>query len=263
MNILEKIMAVKEQEVKALYEQGLPIFDVELVTRPSLFETLKKSKQLEVISEMKRASPSKGMIAEGANPVKQALIYEQAGAAAISVLTDATFFKGSAADLAAVANAVKTPILCKDFLRDRIQIDVAKNAGASIVLLIVAALEQEKLQELYTYATSRGLEVLVEVHDLEELNRALTIGAKIIGVNNRDLRTFEVDLERTREIAEAFPFGEDRVLISESGIFHQQDAEEVASMGASGVLVGEALMRSGDAGAAIKALQVEKLGANA
>lgn len=258
MNILQKIMAVKKEEVKAFYEQGLPTFDLEPVTRTSLFETLKKSKQLEVIAEMKRASPSKGMIAEGANPVKQAQIYEQAGAAAISVLTDATFFKGSPADLAAVSKAVKIPLLCKDFIMDSIQIDVAKNAGASIVLLIVAALEQEKLQALFTYATSLGLEVLVEVHDEEELQRALAIQAKIIGINNRDLRTFEVSLERTRELAAVFPFGEERVLISESGIFVQADAENVVSVGASAVLVGEALMRSGDVCSALQALQVAK-----
>jgi len=261
VNILQKIMAVKEQEVKALYEQGVPTFDLEPKTRPSLFETLKTSKQLEVISEMKRASPSKGMIAEGADPVKQAQIYEQAGAAAISVLTDAQFFKGSAADLAAVSKVVSIPLLCKDFLMDKIQVDLAKNAGASIVLLIVAALEQEKLAELYAYATEQGLEILVEVHDVEELQRALAIGAKLIGVNNRDLRTFEVSLDRTREIAEVFPFGEERVLISESGIFVTEDAQQVVSVGASAVLVGEALMRSGDAGRSLQALQVVKPGA--
>ena len=160
MNILEKIMAVKAQEVQALYEQGIPTFDIELKTRPSLFATLQHSKHMEVIAEMKRASPSKGMIAEGANPVKQAQIYEQAGAAAISVLTDAQFFKGSAQDLAAVAQVVNIPLLCKDFLMDTIQIDVAKRAGASIVLLIVAALKQEKLAELYDYATAQGLKYL-------------------------------------------------------------------------------------------------------
>lgn len=258
MNILQKIMAVKQQEVAVLYEQGLPTFEVASINRPSLYETLKNSTKLEVIAEMKRASPSKGMIAEGANPVYQAKIYEQAGAAAISVLTDAQFFKGSAADLAAVATAVNIPVLCKDFLMDRIQIDVAKNAGASIVLLIVAALNQEKLEELYSYATLRGLEVLVEVHSKEELARAVAVGAKIIGVNNRDLRDFNVDLERTREIASVFPFGEERVLISESGIFTSTDAEIVAGHGASCVLVGEALMRSGDVKRSLQALQVEK-----
>lgn len=260
MNILQKIMAVKEQEVKVLYEQGIPVFDANVKTRPSLFETLQKSRQIEVISEMKRASPSKGMIAEGADPVKQAQIYEQAGAAAISVLTDEQFFKGSAHDLAAVSKVVNTPILFKDFLMDTIQIDVAKAAGASIVLLIVAALEQEKLAELYTYATKQGLEILVEVHDEDELQRALAIGAKLIGVNNRDLRTFEVSLDRTREIAAVFPFSEERVLISESGIFVAEDAKAVAAVGASAVLVGEALMRSGDAASALRALQVEKPG---
>ena len=144
---------------------------------------------------------------------------------------------------------------------DRVQIRFAKAAGASIILLIAAALDDAMLQDLYRFATSLGLEVLVEVHDIEELERALAVGAKLIGVNNRDLRTFEVDLERTKEIAEAFPFGEQRVLISESGIWHSDDAKKVAAMGASAVLVGESLMRSGDAGVALQQLQVNKAGA--
>lgn len=141
---------------------------------------------------------------------------------------------------------------------DRVQIRFAKAAGASIILLIVAALTDDALRDLYSYATGLGLEVLVEVHDTEELERALAVDAKLIGVNNRDLRTFEVSLQRTKEIAEVFPFSEQRVLISESGIWSQEDANQVATMGASGVLVGEALMRSEDAGQALQRLQVLK-----
>ena len=143
---------------------------------------------------------------------------------------------------------------------DRVQIRFAKAAGASIILLIVAALTDDALRDLYSYATGLGLEVLVEVHDRVELERALAVDAKLIGVNNRDLRTFEVSLERTREIADVFPFDEERVLISESGIWSEEDANQVALMGASGVLVGEALMRSGDAGQALRQLQVSKEG---
>ena len=149
------------------------------------------------------------------------------------------------------------PLLCKDFIIHPVQIDHAKNAGASVILLIVAALNTKELTELYQYATNLGLEVLVEVHDAEELDRALQLGAKIIGVNNRDLRTFEVDLKRTEEIASIFPFHEERVLISESGIWNTEDAERVAKAGARGVLVGESLMRSGDVGSALRSLQVE------
>lgn len=261
MNILNKILEQKKIEVGALLEQPDPLANFTEKLRPSLFERLRKTDTLQVISEMKRASPSKGLIAEGADPVAQAKTYAEAGAAAISVLTDKTFFKGSFDDLAAVANAVQTPLLCKDFMIDRVQIRFAKASGASIILLIVAALTDEALRDLYSYATGLNLEVLVEVHDLEELERAIAVGAKLIGVNNRDLRTFEVSLERTREIAEAFPFEEEKVLISESGIWTQDDAKAVAAMGASGVLVGESLMRSGDVGTALKSLQVNKAGA--
>lgn len=258
MNILTKILEQKKIEVGALLEQPDPLANFVERPRELLFETLRKADTLQVISEMKRASPSKGLIAEAVDPVKQATVYAQAGAAAISVLTDKEFFKGSFADLAAVAEAVQTPLLCKDFMIDRVQIRFAKASGASIVLLIVAALEDDALRDLYSYATSLGLEVLVEVHDVMELKRAIAVGAKLIGVNNRDLRSFEVSIERTREIADAFPFGEERVLISESGIWTSEDAIAVANMGASAVLVGESLMRSGDAATALKSLQVPK-----
>lgn len=260
MDILTKILEQKKIEVGALLEQPDPLVNFIEKHRVSLFETLRKSDTLQVISEMKRASPSKGLIAEGADPVAQAEIYAKSGAAAISVLTDKEFFQGSFDDLAAVAEAVPTPLLCKDFMIDRVQIRFAKASGASIILLIVAALEDDTLHDLYGYAISLGLEVLVEVHDVEELERAVAIGANLIGVNNRDLRTFEVSLERTREIADAFPFGDECVLISESGIWTSDDARTVAAMGASAVLVGESLMRSGDAGAALKNLQVSKAG---
>lgn len=262
MNILTKIIEQKKIEVDDLLAQPEPFISAIENKRASLFTTLKAADTLQVIAEMKRASPSKGLIAEGANPVKQAKIYAQAGAAAISVLTDKTFFQGSFDDLAAVANTVQTPLLCKDFMIDRVQIRYAKAAGASIILLIVAALDDATLQDLYQFATSLGLEVLVEVHDGIELERALAVGAKLIGVNNRDLRTFEVDLARTKEIAQAFPFEEQRVLISESGIWNNEDAKKVATMGASAVLVGESLMRSGDARIALQQLQVPRAGAS-
>ncbi len=262
MNILTKIIEQKKIEVANLLTQPDPLANFADIKRNTLFATLSSADTLQVIAEMKRASPSKGHIAQGADPVKQAKIYATAGAAAISVLTDKAFFQGSFEDLAAVAKAVQTPLLCKDFMIDRVQIRFAKAAGASVILLIVAALDDVSLQDLFSFATSLGLEVLVEVHDVEELERALTLGAKLIGVNNRDLRTFEVDLARTQEIAEAFPFEEQRVLISESGIWSNADAKKVAAMGASAVLVGESLMRSGDAGSALRHLQVNKAGAS-
>lgn len=254
MTILNKILQEKYKEVEKLKEN--PIEVESQVTRPSLFKRLKTTDQLQVIAEMKRASPSKGMIREGANPVKQALAYERAGAACISVLTDAPFFKGSFDDLQAVAEAVDIPLLCKDFIVDEVQINRAKASGASVILLIVAALDDATLERLHTYATSLGLEILVEVHDVEELSRALQMDAKIIGVNNRDLKTFTVDLARTAEVAAAFPFHENRVLISESGILNEEDAKEVSKAGACGILVGESLMRSDSVETALQAMQI-------
>lgn len=254
MTILDKILREKRLEVERLHEEE--IVCASEVSRPSLFEKLVNAKHLHVIAEMKRASPSKGLIAEGANPVEQARAYEKAGAACISVLTDGPFFKGSFNDLADVAEVVGTPLLCKDFIIDKVQIDKAKSAGASVILLIVAALSDEELSEFHAYAVKSGLEVLVEVHDVGELKRALKTDTKLIGVNNRDLRTFEVDLCRTEEVAAAFPFDEGRVLISESGITGQQDAERVSNAGAAAILVGESLMRSGTVEEAIRSMQV-------
>ncbi|MDV6377282.1 indole-3-glycerol phosphate synthase TrpC [Sporosarcina sp. GW1-11] len=259
MTILDKIIAQKKIEVEKLLADQT-VFPDRKSTRPSLYTTLRKAKQLQVISEMKRASPSKGLIAEGANPVKQATAYYEAGAACISVLTDSEFFKGSFEDLAAVAEAVPIALLCKDFMIHEIQIDKAKSAGASVILLIVAALDDKTLGRLYTYANEQGLDVLVEVHNVEELHRALAIDAKIIGVNNRDLHTFEVDLAQTELIAAQFPFDEERVFISESGIWGPEDAERVAKAGASAVLVGESLMRSDSVKEALQSLQVAKQG---
>lgn len=255
--ILDKILDAKQGQIQALLKHSIPE-QTDSFVRSSLFDSLYQSDRLQVISEIKRASPSKGLIAEGVNPAKQATQYVEAGAACISVLTDTPFFQGTFDDLAIVARTVSIPLLCKDFIIHPIQIDYAKHAGASVVLLIVAALDQEKLSTLYKYAVGKGLEVLVEVHDSVELDRALQLNAKLIGVNNRDLRTFDVDLSRTAEIAAIFPFGEECVLISESGIWNSTDATKVASFGASGVLVGESLMRSGDVGNALRSLQVKR-----
>lgn len=256
MTILDKILREKRSEVARLLAEDKAI-EKEVSARPSLFEKLVNADHLHVIAEMKRASPSKGLIAEGADPVAQAIAYEKAGAACISVLTDTPFFKGTFDDLASVADAVGTPLLCKDFIIDKVQIDKAKAAGASVILLIVSALNDDELLEFHTYAVSTGLEVLVEVHDAQELERALKVNAKLIGVNNRDLRTFEVDLGRTEEIAAIFPFSEGRLLISESGITGQLDAERVSTAGARAILVGESLMRSGTVEESIASMQVE------
>lgn len=254
MTILDTIIANKKTELPELLG-ALPKFHTIEKQRPFLYDTLIHGKQLQVIAEMKRASPSKGDIATSIDPVEQALTYEKAGAACISVLTERKYFKGSYTDLNEVANAVAIPVLCKDFIIHEVQIDYAKAAGASVILLIVAALTDEELQSLYSYATKNGLEVLVEVHDEEELERALLINAKIIGVNNRNLKTFEVDLKQTEKIASALNRS-DVAFISESGIWNADDASQVAGFGARAVLVGESLMRSEHVAENLQALRV-------
>lgn len=256
MTILQKILDEKYAEVALLLEKNTPL----AMNLPihSLYARLINQNRLQVISEIKRASPSKGMINETIDPVKQAKLYEAAGAACISVLTDQKFFKGSFEDLRKVAEAVKIPVLCKDFIVHQIQIDYARAAGASVILLIVAALEQQQLQQLYTYAKSLGLDVLVEVHNIEEYNRAKEIDALIIGVNNRNLKTFEVDLKHTAIIAAQSKVTDKHVLISESGIKDVLDARKVSEFGASAILVGETLMKAADVTATLKKLSVEK-----
>lgn len=253
MTILDQIIETKRQEIKTYTEIGSG--ETRYPAKNRLADSLRNAPG--VISEIKRASPSKGAISMEVDVLGQARKYEAAGAAAISVLTDETYFKGSIEDLRKVAGAVSIPVLCKDFMISEIQIDRAKEAGATIILLIVAALEKAELQRLFGYASMLGLEVLVEVHDAEELAKALDLGAELIGINNRDLKTFQVSLERTAELAEQFPFGNDRLLISESGLHTEEDAAFVFGHGASGILVGEALMRADDPGAWIKSAVVK------
>ena len=255
MTILQEILDHKATLIPSLLGNK-PVFNVEQKSRPSLYEILRKADTLQVISEMKRASPSKGLIKGGANPIEQAKKYEQAGAACISVLTEDKFFKGSHQDLVDVANHVDIPVLNKDFIVHEVQIDYAKAAGASVILLIVAALSDEKLKAFYTYATILGLDVLVEVHNEEELDRALAIHPKIIGVNNRDLKTFNLDLAQTEKLANIINAYEDIAFISESGIWNSEDAKRVAKAGAQGILVGESLMVSGNIEETLSALQI-------
>lgn len=251
MDFLTKILAAKEKEIAALpLEQVVP-----RPKRPSFYQLVKENPQhMHVIGELKRASPSKGDINVTVDFLQQARAYQEAGVSAISVLTDSVFFKGSIADLQAVAQAVTVPILCKDFILDQKQLVRAKNAGASIVLLIVAALTDEQLAELYTSATDLGLEVLVETHNAEELVRAQKIQPQIIGVNNRNLKTFVVSRATSRALAQT----DSKVLyVSESGFQTPQDVAEV-SQSYQAVLVGEALMRAPekDVPALVKSLQV-------
>lgn len=253
-NILTKIIDQKEIEVAGLKETGLTGEALQ-VKRPSLVEQLRNAISMSVIAEIKRASPSKGEIKLDVNPVEQALTYERSGATAISVLTDEKFFKGRIEDLQQVSQNVEIPRLCKDFMVDEIQIDRAYESGATVILLIVAALSQERLQALYTYAKQKGLDVLTEVHDEEELERALAIDAEIIGINNRNLKTFEVDLAVTERLASRLDPNR-HLIISESGIKTVADVERVKKAGARGILVGETLMQADDLPETLKQFQL-------
>jgi indole-3-glycerol phosphate synthase len=255
MTILQNIIDYKKTLIPSLLEKK-PNFNIQPKKRPSLYEVLRKANQLQIIAEMKRASPSKGLINTDVDPIELARKYEKAGAACISVLTEDKFFKGSFEDLAQIANNVDIPLLNKDFIIHEVQIDYAKASGASVILLIVAALTDEQLKSLYDYATKEGLDVLVEVHNEEEVERALAIKPKIIGVNNRDLKTFHVDLIQTEKLANRILQFEDIIFISESGIWEEKDAERVAKAGARAILVGESLMKSDNVEEAIQSFQV-------
>jgi indole-3-glycerol phosphate synthase len=207
---------------------------------------------LGLIAEVKKASPSAGVIAENFDPVRIAKTYESAGANAISVLTDEQFFHGSIGDMTRVRAAVGLPVLRKDFILHEVQIFEAACAGADAILLIVAALEQSELEHLLAVATDLQLEALVEVHTMEELDRALETDAQIIGINNRNLATFQVDLKTTEELSEQVP--EDVILVSESGIKTAEDTRRVLEAECNAILVGETLMRAGDVHAAVEEL---------
>ena len=199
---------------------------------------------LAVIAEVKRRSPSRGDLAPALDPVGQVQAYAAGGAAAVSVLTDEEFFGGSLADLVAVRNEVSLPALRKDFILDRRQIWESRAAGADAVLLIVAALSDESLAELLTVAAAGGLEALVEVHDEAEAERALAAGATVVGVNNRDLTTFEVDLAVAERLAPKL-VGH-AVMVAESGIERPDHAATMAAAGYDAILVGEALVTAED-----------------
>ena len=199
---------------------------------------------LAVIAEVKKASPSAGTIAPDFDPVEVARQYAEAGADAISVLTDEKYFQGNLSFLSQIREAVDLPLLRKDFIIHEAQVFEAVIAGADAILLIVAALEQEELVALLDTAQSYQLDVLVEVHDLEEAERAIEADATIIGINNRNLKTFEVSLENTERLSEEF--GPDYLLVSESGILSGADARKVRTWGADAILVGESLMRATD-----------------
>lgn len=259
MNILDEILAHKAHEVAAAKTRHAPEVltrEARAVARPvaGLRDALRGCPGVAVIAEIKRRSPSKGLIRADFDAEKIALAYQAAGAAAISVLTDEKFFGGSLEILRQVRAAVTTPLLRKDFVIDPYQIDEARVYGADAILLIVAALSDADLAALHAYACDLRLDVLVEVHDEAELERALAIGSKLVGVNNRSLKTFDVDLATTERLAVRIADPE-VVLVAESGIAGPADVARLARAGARGFLVGESLMRMPDPGSALEALR--------
>ncbi len=213
---------------------------------------LNKSR-LGVIAEVKKASPSKGVIREDFTPVGIARDYEKAGADAISVLTEEHYFQGSSQYLQAIREKVRIPILRKDFIIDEYQIYESLVIGADAVLLIAALLEEAQITRFIGIADTLGIACLVEAHNREELKKAVGAGSRIIGINNRDLKTFEVTLDTTKELAAEIPKG--RVIVSESGIVTNADMKQAVAYGANAVLIGETLMRSHDIGAELAALR--------
>jgi indole-3-glycerol phosphate synthase len=260
---LTEIMAWKRKEIASLIrpvsEEELSRLDASLPRPPSFQQALRRSDgALAVISEIKRRSPSAGDIKAGASSLEQACRYQAAGADALSILTDTRFFGGSLDDLENVtrhfrSNAPAKPCLRKDFMIHPIQVLQARQAGASAILIIVRALQDEEIKILNAAARAAGLDALFEIHNERDLERSLSNEASIIGVNNRDLRVFQIDLSLSERLIPQFP--KTVISVSESGIITAADAARVRAAGAGAVLVGEALMRSPDPTALIRAFR--------
>lgn len=262
MDKLTEIMDWKRREIAARL-RDVPVPELAALasgakSRPSFRAALHRPGRLAVIAEMKRRSPSAGAIAEHVTAPEQALRYARAGAAAISVLTDEKYFGGTLDDLRAVTAAfqrddVRVPCLRKDFMVHPVQVVEAAEAGASAILIIVRALGDEEIRALFEAATLAGLDALFEVHNELEIERAVSAGAKIIGVNNRDLAIFKTDLALSERLIPLIP--RDIIAISESGVVTPADAARARAAGAQAVLVGEALMRAPDPAELIAAFQ--------
>ncbi|HIP43297.1 MAG TPA: indole-3-glycerol phosphate synthase TrpC [Aquifex aeolicus] len=246
MGFLEEIRILKEKEINRSPEY-IKKLEKLIEERKEFysFEDALTSCRTKVIAEVKKASPSEGKIKE-VNPEEQAKLYEEAGAIAISVLTDSNYFKGSLEDLKKVRNAVKLPILRKDFTVDKLQILEAKAFGADIVLLIVRMLSKKELKELINFSKELGISPLVEVFTLKEAQKAVDQGAEIIGINNRDLQTFKIDLNRTRELAPKIKDMGAKFVISESGISKREEILDLMNYQVDAFLIGTSLMKSKD-----------------
>lgn len=256
MTILDTIVSQKQVEVARLPAATVTAESLAAALdrrgRRDFIGALRQPKRgaVALIAEVKKGSPSAGIIRPDFDPVAIARQYEAAGASCLSVLTDEKFFHGSLRYLREIRAAVSLPLLRKDFIIDERQILEAVEWGADAILLIVAILDDERLRRFHALASGAGLAALVEVHDEAELERARAAGARLIGVNNRDLKTFKVDLAATERLAARLPAGE-ALLVAESGIHNRADVQRLARCGARAILVGESLMRHADIGAKV------------
>jgi indole-3-glycerol phosphate synthase len=255
VTILERILEVKRAEIAAAKERS-PLTRVEQRARaaPAVrdFVAALRAKQPAVIAEIKKASPSRGVLRADFDPAAIARSYETGGAACLSVLTDKQFFQGDIAHLAAARTACALPVLRKDFVIDAYQVFESRACGADCILLIAACLAKENMLELERVARGLGMAVLVEVHDALELESALALKTPLLGINNRNLKTFETRLETTLDLLPRIP--RERMLVTESGILARADVDRMRTAGVNCFLVGEAFMRSPDPGGALARL---------
>ena len=258
-DVLAEICAEKRNHI-ADTKAGRPFADVDAPARAqepargfiAALESKVKAGGYGLIAELKRASPSKGLIREDFDPRSLAAAYEAGGAACLSVLTDVPYFQGEDAFLVAARRTVTLPVLRKDFMLDPYQIAESRALGADCVLLIMAALSDPQAEELEAAAIDYGMDVLVEIHDAEELDRALALKTRLLGINNRNLKTLKVDLATTEQLAARVP--DDKIMVCESGLSARADLDRMAAIGAKCFLIGESLMRQDDVAEATRAL---------
>jgi len=255
-DILEKIVATKRGEIERA-KAAVPLVSLgrqkDQAPPPRDFlGAVAGGPPIRLVAEVKKASPSRGVIREDFNPVEIAQAYERHGAACLSVLTDATYFQGNLSILCAVRRAVSLPVLRKDFILDPYQVVQARAAGADAVLLIAECLDDRALRTLYDAVLAEGMTALVEFYEPANLDRVVDLGARLIGINNRDLRTFTTDLEHTIRLRGRIPA--DRLVVAESGIATHADAQRLEAAGVAAMLVGERLMAAPDVGTAVDAL---------
>ncbi|MDR2692896.1 MAG: indole-3-glycerol phosphate synthase TrpC [Chitinispirillales bacterium] len=253
--ILRTIIDQKQFELRALRDRKSELANAKRggAARP-FAAALNKRPELALISEVKKASPSRGVIRADFDPVKTAAVYNENGASAISVLTDQKFFQGHTDYLVSVREAVALPVLRKDFIIDVLQVQETAAINADAMLLIAAALDDSQMRDLYQAAEGLGIERLVEIHNTRELDRVMKLSPSVIGVNNRDLDTFVTDISVTVELIRHIP--KEVAVVSESGIESGAQAAQLAAAGVSALLVGESLMRSGDVGALMRELRL-------